>query len=93
MVEELLHLLPAEQLGRMRAQYLRQMGSDHGACIDHGVTCCLRRIARIFLDPHRGQTKRGISGGDPGDFVDDPTGINREKHAGMRFVVRDLHSF
>ncbi len=61
-VQQLLHLVVAEQFVRVALQDLAEMGGDHGAGVDHRVTQGLGMIALGGVDPDRLESEGRILG-------------------------------
>ena len=90
LVEELARLLTREQLVRVAANRLGQMRDDHRLAVDDRVPERLGLRLRALVDPHRGQSERGLDGRDARETLDRVAGVHRERVARQQAAARNL---
>jgi hypothetical protein len=62
MIEQGLGFLTAQQFGGMRKDHVVEMGSHHGAGVDHGVAEHMRLLAQTCFDPDGRQAEGRVLG-------------------------------
>ncbi|AHG33440.1 hypothetical protein BBQ_3538 [Burkholderia pseudomallei MSHR511] len=89
-LDERLHFLPAEQLGRVLDDEMVQVRRDDGARVDDRVAVHLRLLAQRRVDPHGGQPERRVLRRRAGQRGRHLARIDREPLARIRFARADF---
>ncbi len=69
-----------------------QVGSHHGAGIDHGVAINLGLLPQVVVDPDGGQAKGWVGGGGAGQRGADLAGVDGHPLTRHGFTLTDLHA-
>jgi hypothetical protein len=91
-VKQRLHFHAAQQFRGVGRDQVVQVGGDHGAGVDHGITHALRLVLQAGVDPDRRQAEGRIGGHQARQRAAGHARIDRQELAVHRFAAAHFHA-